>query len=382
MTDITQKSLFELIELKTKVAETIGERLTVENELGCTVEYRKETKLYQAHLNQILRGIDIRYDEKFVSESNVGSQFIENIFSRERDKLVTDDDGKTIVDTFKTLIPAFDDCLLKDEDFNITGLHYGTLVAIAGETNAGKSDIVYMIIAGALRQKIKIHLHSYELSYSKLAFNLDSMDKVHKNKLRLNIFDDVEYHGIFSVDILASEAEDLFRLIKIQVELGTKIFILDSGTKVKVNGRLVAMDEMDSILEELKVLAQKNDLIIIVIGQKDKASKIENRNEILGSVLQGHTYDYMFFVNFIDIFDKETTNRKIEMTKARGQDVKRSVITEYDSENNTLIVNKKLNDKKGAKKKRGNSYEEKVSQHTINQTNEKSKTWAGRKSLS
>jgi len=336
MIDITEKSLFELIELKTDIADSISERLNVENTVGCNTAYRKETKRYQAHLNQILKGIDIRYDEKYVAESNGGAQFIEHIFSRERDKLVMDDDGNTIIDTFKTMIPVFDNYLLEDKDFNITGLHYGTLVSIAGETNSGKSDIVYMMIAGAIRQKIKVHLHSYELSYSKLAFNLDSLDKVHKNKLRINIFENPEYQELFSVDTLSSEADDLLRLIRIQAELGTKIFVLDSGTKVKVGGRLVAMDEMDSVLEELKIVAQQNDLIIIVIGQKDKASKIENRNEILGSILQSHTYDYMFFVNFINMYDKKTTQRKIEMTKARGQDVKRSVITDYNAEQNTL----------------------------------------------
>ena len=91
------------------------------------------------------------------------------------------------------------------------------------------------------------------------------------------------------------------------------------------------------VMEELRILATERNLIIFIIGQKDKNSKVNNSNEMYGSVMQMHYLDYMFFVSYENLEDKMTSEREIVMVKNRGQDTKKSIITDFDLENHNLF---------------------------------------------
>lgn len=325
MEDVTTWGLKQLKEQKIAVASIISDRFKVENTLGCDHEYRAETRKYQAHLTQIIKAIDIRYDE-ITQVNRIGYEFFEDIIQREKDKLIVDEDGVEVVEKFKTLVPPFDDVLLDG------GFNYSSFIVIGGESNSGKSDIVFMMIRGALKQGLKVHLHNYETGNAGL-FNSLYM----KDKLKID-FDNAINKGLFSVDQLAKELTELKQMINIRADEGCRIFVLDSTTKIRINGAMATKPELiDDVFETLRELAHSRGLIIIGIGQKDKESKKTNDNELFGSVMQNHILDYLFFINYENREVQVTTQREIVMIKNRGQDVKKSIVTDYDAENHSLF---------------------------------------------
>jgi archaellum biogenesis ATPase FlaH len=324
MKNVEDMSLKELKEQKDIVASLISDRLTVEKFLGCDTDYRQETRAIQSYLTSIIKGIDARYDE-ITSVSSLGYEFMENINDREKDKLILNDDGEMVIELFKTNVKPFDENLING------GFKYSSLIGIGGETNAGKSDIVYMIVDGALSQGLKVHFHNYELSKTDIFVNVHM-----KKKIKID-FEDQINHNMLSVDNLASELTDLKRMINIRADDGCRIFVIDSFTKIKINGNLIKDNkEVDEAMETLRFLAHSRNLIIIFLGQKDKASKMSNENELIGSVQQGHIVDYLFFVNFEDRENRMTDEREIVMVKNRGQDTKKSIITGYDSATHSI----------------------------------------------
>ncbi len=324
--DVRDWSLKKLVTEKEIIADEISSRLSVEQTIGCDSGYRADTRWKQAQLTQVLKEIDARHDELHDVQAN-GFEYIENILDRETDKAVLGDDGQIMVERFKTGIEPFDEHLING------GFAYGSLAAIAGESNSGKSDVVYMMIRSALQQELKIHLHSYELGYSSLFRNFGTTQK---NKLSTD-FNDPKYHKLLSIDQLAKESSDLKRMIHIRADDGCRVFILDSLTKITVNGRMVLDKEVIDVVEMLRELAHTRGLIIILVGQKDKQSKINNDFEMYGSVMQMHIFDYMFFIGYEDIDNKITTEREIVMVKNRDGDTKKSIITKYDADTHSIF---------------------------------------------
>lgn len=322
--EVKDLSLQDLRIRKEDLAEIIQRRLDIEVHKSCTKEYREETRKYQNELRLTLKEIDNRYDEMTQIKKHK-FEYYEDIIKRERDKLVLSDEGIEMVEKFPTLVEAFDDHLLGG------GFLYSTFTVVAGESNSGKTDVVYMFIRGAIKQGLKIHLHSYETAYAGLYNGLTL-----KNKLRTD-FEDSINQGIFSVDVYSKELSELKTMIKSRAIDGCRIFILDSLTKIRIKGQMATEKNLiDEVYETLRDLAHTLGLIIIGIGQKDKESKIENRNELYGSVMQNHIIDYLFFINYESRDDLMTSKREIVMTKNRGQEMKKSIITDYDKENHTI----------------------------------------------
>ena len=90
----------------------------------------------------------------------------------------------------------------------------------------------------------------------------------------------------------------------------------------------------------------------------DKEAKINNSHELMGSVLQMHDVDYLFFVGYEDRENMVTSEREITMVKNRGEDVKRSIITDYDKDRHMIYY-----------KREGGS---------LGQAHNKSEKWAGK----
>lgn len=345
--DITEWGLKQLKEQKQAVSDTIKNRLVYENVMQVDKKYRAETKKLQAHLLQILKGIDLRYDE-MTQVNSIGYEYIEDIIVREKDKAVLDENGKEIVERFVTGVSPLDEQLLDG------GFRYGKFAVLAGESNAGKSDIAYMIVSGALKQKEKVHFHSYELGRNSLyeSFYL-------KDKLKIDFLGTDEYHGLLSVDMVAQDIVDLKRMINIKADDGCRIFLLDSVTKIRVGNEKVGSNiAMTEIFQTLSGLAQSRGIFILGIGQKDKEAKINNSHELMGSVLQMHDVDYLFFVGYEDRENMVTSEREITMVKNRGEDVKRSIITDYDKDRHMIYY-----------KREGGS---------LGQAHNKSEKWAGK----
>ena len=329
--NIEDMGLKELVDLKTKLSEMIHDRQLVEENTVVSREYRADTRLYMAQLSAVLKGIDLRYDEMTMVDS-LGYEFGESILLREEAKLILDEEtGKPIVNKLKTKVEVFDDHLLDG------GIEYGSTFMLAGQSNAGKSEVVYMIMRGALEQKIKVHFHSYEIRKASFYRNFS---KDVKNKFKLDLHDE-EYSKLLSVDYLAMDIKQLEQMIRQRHVDGCEVFVLDSLTKVLVDGKYATgNDESLIVSDTLRKLAHGLGIIIIILGQKDKRSKIENANELFGSIMQEHIFDYILFIGYEDIDNIATDEREIVMTKNRGDETKEAVITAYDKENNKIVFKK------------------------------------------
>lgn len=324
MQDVQEWGLRELKNRKNDMTISIQQRLNVENAIICEPDYRAETRRQQAHLAQILKAIDLRYDE-MTNVNNLGYEFFEDIVARERDKMVLNEDGVEVIEKFKTLVQPFDEHLLSG------GFNYSSFAVIAGESNAGKSDILFMIIRGAIQQNLKIHLHSFEIESAGL-FGIYV-----KDKLKSDFEGDDRIKKTFSVDTRAKELSDLKLMINMRADDGCRIFILDSTTKVRIKGAMALKPELiDEVYETLRELAHSRNLLIIGVGQKDKESKKTNDNELFGSVMQNHILDYLFFINYENRDNQVTTEREIVMIKNRGQDTKKSIITDYNKDSHSI----------------------------------------------
>ncbi len=336
-TDILNTSLKQLVEDKNSLASIVSDRLTVEAVVGCDRDYRANTKLIQADMSRILIEINKRFDEKFEVDE-LGYEYCEDIVERGEASVVRDDEGNIIIDKFKTNIAPLDDNLLKG------GFIYGSLVSLAGSTNSGKSDIAYMLLRSALQQEIKVHLHSYELGYSDLFRNFSYEQK---NKLQVNLKDE-KYQKLLSIDQRAMELVSLIRMIEERSMDGCRVFVLDSLTKIRTKDGLANKENVIEVVEALREIAKRKTLLIIIIAQKDKQSKIDNRNELFGSVHQEHTFDYMLFISYEDMEEIETSERVITMTKNREDETKTTIITDYDPNTHSLFFkeNKKSSNQK------------------------------------
>ncbi len=347
MEELKNIPLKELTQEKHKLAANIAKRLTVEKTVGCDVEYRTETRRHQTTMMKLLNEIDDRFDE-LTKVRELGYEYGEDVIDRGEATAVRDEDGNIIIEKFSTGIEPIDDELLNG------GFIYGSLVSLAGSTNAGKSDIAYMMIRSAVKQKQMIHLHSYELGYADLFRTFGSSQK---NKLKVDLRDD-EYRKLFSIDQKAMDSKLLIRMIEERAVDGCRIFILDSLTKIKTKEGSATKDNVIEVIESLRLIAKTEGLLIIIIAQKDKQSKIDNRNELFGSIHQEHTLDYMLFVGYEDMENIETSERIISMTKNREDETKKSIITDYDPVSHTIFLKRQVS--------------------TVEQTSEKISNWANR----
>lgn len=322
MDKLNEMELNELITLKEELEVEILDRTRVIKS-GVQVEhgYLGKLKEYQAKKRAVVKAIDNIFDELNDGVKD-GYQFIEDVFARERAKASVDDDGNPILEVAQTNIEPIDDHLFANSN---NGIPFGNYMAIVGESNSGKSDVVYMMIRGFINNKHKVHLHSYELGEYALYKTLSSD---HKNKLR-GVADDESNKKMLSVDTYSYELDDLLRVMQIRAMEGCRIFILDSISKVTINGENQKIEEVS---EALRRVTHENGLITIVIGQKSKYDIENDVYQIYGSIQAQHHFDIMLFIELENKYDREASRRLLWLEKNR-EEKKMGVITDYDHEN-------------------------------------------------
>ena len=321
MQNLKDMELHELIKLKEGLEVEIIDRTRVVNS-GIEVEhgYIGKIREFQAKKKAVLAQIDKIFDELNEGVKD-GYQFAEDIFAREKAKLSLDDDGRPIMDTVSTNIDAFDDHLFKKSN---GGIPIGSYFGIVGESNSGKSDIVYMMMRGFLENGEKIHFHSYELGESSIYRTLSSD---HKNKLR-GIAEQENMKKMLSVDTQGYEIDDLIRIIKIRAMDGVRIFIIDSLTKITINGSL---GEVEIISDALLKLTHELNILTVVVGQKSKSDIENDIYQIYGSIQVQHHFDILLFIELENKFDRLATRRMLWLEKNR-EDKKDGVITDYNED--------------------------------------------------
>jgi archaellum biogenesis ATPase FlaH len=322
---LSRMELSELIIFKDElIADIVQMSDVIKSGIKTPKDYISRFRDLQAQKNAVLKAIDNIFDELNDGVKD-GWEFIEDIFERERAKLDIDDDGFPIIETVFTNIKPFDEYLFKESK----GIPFGTYMAVIGESNIGKSDIIYMMIRGFLENNEKLHFHSFEVGTSRL---YRSLSKEHGNKLKGIVESNDSKKKMFSVDTKSSEWDDLERMINIRYLDGCRIFIIDSLTKVTINKEL---GNYETISDRLLKLAHNLNVIIIIIGQRSKYDNDNNNYVIFGSVMVQHHLDTAIFIDFENPKNRATSERMIWMEKHRDYR-KKGMITSYISDEHSL----------------------------------------------
>lgn len=319
MQNLKEMELHELVKLKDELDEEIVIRSrVVKSGVEVAHGYLGKLKEFQAKKRAVILAIDKIYDE--INEGiKDGYQFMEDIWKRERDKLSVDDEGNPILEVAQTGIEPIDDYLFLNTN---NGIPFGNYMGVVGESNSGKSDIIYMMIRGFINNKHKVHLHSYELGEYALYKTLSSDQH---NKLK-NVLDSEKNHKMLSVDTSSYELEDLIRVMRIRALDGCRIFILDSLPKVTIDG---SKADIEIVSEEIRRATHENSLLTIVIGQKSKYDIENDIYQIYGSIQVQHHFDIMLFIELENKYDREATRRILWLEKNR-EEKKKGVISDYD----------------------------------------------------
>ena len=326
MNNLQEMELHELVELKNGLDEEIIAR-TIVVKSGIKVEhgYLGKLKEYQAKKRAVLNAIDEIYNSMNDGIKD-GYQFMEDIWKRERDKMSVDDDGNPILEVAQTGVEPIDDYLFANSN---NGIPFGNYMGIIGESNSGKSDIMYMMVKGFIANKHKVHLHSYELGEYALYKTLSSDQH---NKLK-NVLDDEDNHKMLSVDTQSYELDDLIRVMRLRALDGCRIFILDSLPKVTIKGEKA---DIEIVSEEIRRATHDNSLLTVVVGQKSKYDIENDTYQIYGSIQVQHHFDIMLFIELENRYDREATRRILWLEKNR-EEKKRGVVSDYDIKLHQLI---------------------------------------------
>ncbi len=370
MIKLDELELYELVALKQELEEEIKVRTNVIKS-GIQVEHGYQGKLreFLAKREAVVKSIDLIFDEIHDGITD-GYSFAEDLFEREGAKASVDDDGNPMIEVAKTHIDPFDNHLFKASNH---GIPFGSYMGIVGESNSGKSDIVYMMISGFLNSEYKVHLHSYELGHNALWRTLSSTQR---NKLR-GAVDGESRRKMLSIDTQSYELEDLLRVMNLRILDGCRIFILDSLTQVMINGENNRVEEVSNALR--RMAHSDANLIIVVIGQKSKHDIENDIYLIYGSVQVQHHFDILLFVELQNRYDREASQRILWLEKNR-EEKKRGVISGYDDDlfSLTFITESDGNKAHNLNYKRKEKRDEKETQNAERGAKRAEGTWLDR----
>lgn len=170
----------------------------------------------------------------------------------------------------------------------LDGFRYGTLTILTGKPASGKSTIVNQFIAEAILTGEKAFLYSGELP-SFMA--MDWFRKTVANDYHIKEYQSV-YGGTYTdipdyaVDLIADWIKDKFFLydedaISDEVNLlntiehlylkkGVRLFVLDNLMTIKTGNKAEKYDRQEQIVGNLKNLAKKYNLVIILVAHPRK----------------------------------------------------------------------------------------------------------------
>ena len=210
------------------------------------------------------------------------------------------------------------------------GLEYGTLMILTGEPSTGKSTLLNQVIANAISNGEKAFLYSGELPQKKLKtwFN-----HTVANKQDLQIFTDK--YGKTNAKVMDTATA------KIDAWINNKLFVFNDDQKPSESNligtitylarykkiRLVVLDNLMMMIAEnltdeyqkqkylvnsLKSLAKKHNLVIILVAHVNKDSKknnIPNMFEVAGASEIVNLADYVFKITKEQNSDASTISK-------------------------------------------------------------------------
>lgn len=220
------------------------------------------------------------------------------------------DNAKTIMEDttkYESMFSSFGDIEVKKDtkslatgflklDRALHGLEYGTLTTITGEPATGKSTILNQIMANAISNNEKVFLYSGELPQRKLKawFNRTVANEEHLKSFVDEYGKEKVYSSNYANDLISKWANDKLFIFNDEQRPSESNLIGSITYLAKYKGvRLVVLDNLMTMITDnptdneyskqkylvnnLKNLAKKYDLVIILVAHANKQSK-ESKN--------------------------------------------------------------------------------------------------------
>jgi len=227
-----------------------------------------------------------------------GNYYYANEFIAEEMTLSTvDDGGNFIMERVLTGIEPLDEQFLEN-----TGLMLEGVMTIGGDAEVGKSYFIYNMIFAFITQGYSVHFHSYEVSRKQLL-----SDFVIKRKIG-SIVDNEEQLKKLTIDLSAYNIEELNDMIRIRAYAGTRIFMIDSYSKIDM-GTDDEYRKMKLFSDFCKKISMELGILIIIIAQISKSDQFNRVNDFSGGKALKYDSDYSFFISLVP--GEESSGKRI-----------------------------------------------------------------------
>lgn len=183
-------------------------------------------------------------------------------------------------------------------DNYLGGLTYGTMTILTGEPSSGKSTILNQIIANTIQNNHKVFIYSGELpSYQLMEWFVRTVVngyhlKEYENKQGEKYKDVTDYSWelvldwvkdkffVYGQDSKATENNLLMTIEYLHNKKGVRLFILDNMMTIQSEGSKDKYSKQEDMAINLKSLAKKYGLVIILVAHPNKGSSQNNEHSM------------------------------------------------------------------------------------------------------
>lgn len=183
-------------------------------------------------------------------------------------------------------------------DNNLSGLTYGTMTILTGEPSSGKSTILNQIIANSIMQDHKTFIYSGELpSYQLMEWFVRTVvNDYHLKEYENTQGDKYKFASDYSWDLVlewikdkffvygqdskATESNLLMTIEYLYTKKGVRLFILDNLMTVQNEDNKDKYKKQEDMAINLKSLAKKYGLVIILVAHPNKGSSQNNEHSM------------------------------------------------------------------------------------------------------
>jgi len=288
--------LHDKIKARDEASEICSMMESVIKNTVTTKEYQKSYMDKIRLKKQIEHEIRNIFDD--MRKGRSGNYYYGNEFIEEEMALsVLDDAGNFIMERVLTGIEPIDEQFL-----NNIGLMLEGVMTIGGDSEVGKSYFVYNMIHSFIVQGYDVHFHSYEVSRKQLLADL-----VVKRKIG-SIVDNQDQLKKLTIDLVAYDIDELHDMIRIRAYEGTRIFMIDSYSKINM-GTDDEYRKMKLFADFCKKLSMELGILIIIIAQISKNDQFNKVNDFSGGKALKYDSDYSFFISLVP--DEENSGKRI-----------------------------------------------------------------------
>lgn len=227
---------------------------------------------------------------------------------------IKDVEGRPEVPRMKTGIFHLDDMFLG-------GIETGSLINFAGASHLGKSYIMFEILSNISKENKTVF------------FNFEMGDKKVVKKLNKFFKTDEQLDNLI-LDNDSRMLEDLIMEITLYADDGVKFFAIDSRMKIEVTQKMEDHKKASIISNQLAKLAQKKDIIILLINQISEEDLKSGRLSFKASGDTMYDTDIAMF-----IVKDEDGAKHLKITKNRQDEILFGLEIDLDEDGNTYSKN-------------------------------------------